>query len=76
MISVWVVEYSPVQKAFHIDTVDRVLEINRRATAQGLAPGYTLLHIAATSEAAHDFAAQWEREHLEGGSMPGGADGR
>ncbi|MBD5155626.1 MAG: AAA family ATPase [Oscillibacter sp.] len=76
MISVWVVEYSPVQKAFHIDTVDRILEINRRVTAQGLAPGYTLLHIAATSEATHDFAAQWEREHPGCGSMPGGSDGR
>ncbi|MBD5152257.1 MAG: hypothetical protein HDT16_07170 [Oscillibacter sp.] len=76
MISVWVVEYSPVQKAFHIDTVDRILEINRQTVAQGLTLGYTLLHIAATSEAAHDFAAQWEREHPNGDSVSGGSNGR
>ncbi len=60
---IWVCEYSPKQKAFHIDTVDRVLEINRQTAAQGLETGYTILCMTATSEDAHIFAEKWEAEH-------------
>ena len=35
------------QKAFHIDTLDRVLEANRQTVAQGAEPGYVILCIAA-----------------------------
>lgn len=60
---IWVCEYSPRQKAFHIDTMERVLAANRRTAAQGLVPGYVILCVADSSEAAHDFAAKWEAEH-------------
>ena len=61
---IWVCEYSPKQKAFHIDTLDRILEINRQTAAQGLEPGYLILCIAATSEDAHAFAEKWGAEHV------------
>ena len=56
---IWVCEYSPKQRSFHIDILERVLETNR----QGLVPGYVILCAAATSEDAHAFAAKWEAEH-------------
>lgn len=62
-MELWVCEYSPKQEAFHIDTLERVLAANRRTAAQGLAPGYVILCVDATSEDAHDFAAKWEAEH-------------
>lgn len=62
-MNVWVAEYSPRQKVFHIDTLERVLETNRQTVARGLEPGYVILCIAATSEAAHAFAEKWEAEH-------------
>ena len=55
-------KYSVRQKSFHVDILERVLEANRKTVAQGLEPGYVILHIAATSEEAHAFAARWERE--------------
>lgn len=60
---IWTVEYSISQRAFHVDTVDKILEMNRRNVAQGLVPGYVILCAAATSEDAHAFAAKWEAEH-------------
>lgn len=73
---IWTVEYSPSQKVFHVDTLDKVLEVNRRTVEQGLAPGFVPLHVAATIEDAHAFVERWDREHPEGGSMPGGSNGR
>ena len=61
-MDVWVCEYSPKQRAFHVDTLERVLETNRQTAAQGLEPGYVILHLAETSKDAHDFAEQFERE--------------
>ncbi len=60
---IWVCEYSPKQKSFHVDTLERILEANQQTVAQGLEPGYVILSIAATSEAAHAFAERWEAEH-------------
>ena len=59
---IWVCEYSLKQNAFHIDTLDRVLEANRQAVVQGEEPGYVILCIAADSEAAHAFTRKWEVE--------------
>ena len=67
---IWTVEYSPQQKTFHVDTLDKVLEINRRTVAQGLAPGFVMLHIAETSEDAHAFAERFERECFCGYQPP------
>lgn len=60
---IWACEYSLKQRAFHIDTLDRVLEANRQTVAQGAEPGYVILCITADSEAAHAFVREWEAEH-------------
>lgn len=60
---IWACEYSLKQDAFHIDTLDRILEANRQAVVQGEEPGYVVLGIAADCEAAHAFAREWEAEH-------------
>lgn len=62
-MELFVCEYSPKQRAFRVDTLERVLETNRRTAAQGLVPGYVILCVVDSSEAAHDFAAKWEAEH-------------
>lgn len=62
-MDIWVCEYSPRQKSFHVDTLERVLETNRQMVAQSLEPGYVILCVAASSEAAYTFAAKWEAEH-------------
>jgi len=64
---IWVCEYSPEQGVFHVDTLSRILEINRRTLEDGSNPGFIPLHIARTSADAHAFAEQWRREHPEGG---------
>lgn len=64
-LDVWVCEYSPIQKAFHIDTLIRVLEKNRRALEAGKNPGYVMLHICATDQEALKFAEEWERHHKD-----------
>lgn len=60
---IWVCEYSPKQKSFHVETLERALEMNRQTVAQGVEPGYVMLYVSATSEAAHAFAAKWEAAH-------------
>jgi len=57
----YVVEYSPTQGCFHIDTLDRILELNRSAVQQGKNPGYLPLALCNSNEEAKAFAAQWER---------------
>ncbi len=65
MIEVWVCEYSPTQGYFHVDTLDRVLESNRKTVRSGEAPGYVPLQIFLTSKEAHEFARKWEMKVLE-----------
>ena len=60
---IWACEYSLKQDACHIDTLDRILEANRQAVAQGEEHGYVVLCIAADCNAAHAFAREWEAEH-------------
>ncbi len=36
---IWACEYSLKQDAFHIDTLDRILEANRQAVVQGRGAG-------------------------------------
>lgn len=62
-MDIWAVEYSPVQGVFHIDTLARVLAVNRETVAQGKEPGFILLYLAASSAEAHVLAEQWRREH-------------
>ena len=65
MISVWGVEYSPVQRAFHVDTLERIAEMNRQNLEQGLAPGFVPIFVAEDSEDAHDLAERWRKDHQE-----------
>lgn len=68
MMEIWVCEYSPSQGAFHVDTLDRILSANRRATANGTVPGYIPLYAAASSEDAHAFAERWQQLHPAAGT--------
>lgn len=65
-MNVWIVEYSPLQEAFHVDTLDKVLAANRQSVERGITPGYIPLHIAATREDAHAFVKRWKHERPEG----------
>lgn len=60
---VWACEYSPEQGAFHVDTLERILELNRQTVERGEAPGYIPLAVFCSSEEAHSFAERWRREH-------------
>ena len=62
-MDVWVCEYSPKQKSFHVDTLDRILETNRKTAAQGLEPGYIPLYASTSQEDARAFAERWRCEH-------------
>lgn len=59
----WICEYSPTQSCFHIDTLAKSLEVNRRSLAAGRPADYIPLYIARSSEEARAFAEQWEAAH-------------
>ena len=61
----YLVEYSPLQRALHVDALDRILEINRKTIEQGVEPGFIPIYAAATHEEAQDLAEQWRKEHQE-----------
>ena len=61
---IWCVEYSPVQGAFHVDTLERALDINRQTVEEGRVPGYVILAITRTHEEARAFCDCWRQEHL------------
>lgn len=60
---VWVCEFSPAQGAFHVDTLERILETNRQTVARGEAPGFVPLALFGSSEEAHAFAERWRKDH-------------
>lgn len=60
---IWAAEYSPVQKAFHVDTLEKILEVNRQTAERGLSPGFVPLYIAASQEEARAFVERWRRGH-------------
>lgn len=60
---VWVCEFSPAQGAFHIETLERILETNRQTVARGKAPGFVPLALFSSSEEAHAFTEQWRKDH-------------
>ncbi len=60
---IWVCEYSPVQGAFHVDTLERVLAVNRETAARGKSPGFVPLFLGLSSEEARTFAERWRLEH-------------
>lgn len=60
---VWVCEFSPAQGCFHVDTLEKVLEVNRQAVARGDMPGFVPLALFRSSEEAHAFSERWQLEH-------------
>ena len=64
-MDIWICEYLPTQKCFHVDTLQRILEINRAAVENGQNPGFVPLHVTLSSEDAHAFSERWRLEHME-----------
>lgn len=60
-MDVFVTEYSPRQKAFHVDVLTDVIWKNRRALLDGQKPDFILLGLFGSSEEAHAFADDWRR---------------
>lgn len=60
---VWACEFSPTQGAFHVDTLERILQANRQAIARREAPGFVPLALFRSSEEAHSFAECWRKDH-------------
>lgn len=55
----WVCEYSPAQKAFHVTTLAVALGSNRFQMERGNFSGYIILDIFKTQEEAHRDADRW-----------------
>lgn len=56
MKEIWLVEYSPIQKAIHIDPIDKILSTNMRNIINGVSPGYVPIYTATTHEEAQRCA--------------------
>ena len=59
--NLWVLEYSPLQKCFHIQDVREMLDYNRREfyiQEPGEPPGYFPIYFAATLEEIDNIAEQ------------------
>ena len=70
MMDIWLCEYSPVQRAFHVDTLEKILAVNRSHGRMGEeVPGVIIEFpdsgVFLSSEEAHTFAEQWRLGHLE-----------
>lgn len=61
MSELWVCEYSITQKCFHIDTLEKVLEVNRSMLRSGRVPSYIPLGVFASDEEARKFCRDWVR---------------
>jgi hypothetical protein len=59
---VYTVEYSVVQKCYHIATLDKTLEANLKAVDKLLNNGYLIIGIFRDYDAASHFV-QYHREH-------------
>lgn len=56
----WVVEWSPSQRQYHIQTVGEMLEANLRAVAHGVNVDYVPIAIARTAEEADQISNMLE----------------
>lgn len=57
----WVCEYSPVQRAFHVTTLSVALGWNRFQMERGNFSGYVILDIFKTQEEARKDAERWRK---------------
>ena len=62
----WICEYSPVQGCFHVDTLEKSLEINRAMLSCGQVPSYIPLGVFDSSEDAGEFCRKWMEVHSHG----------
>jgi hypothetical protein len=47
---VYVAEYSAVQKQFHVDTLDRVIKVNKEAALDDVSTTYEIIGISTSME--------------------------
>ena len=66
MRELWICEYSPAQKCFHVDTLEKSLEINRAMLRCGQVPSYIPLGVFGSSEEAGEFCRAWMEVHDNG----------
>lgn len=59
----YAVEYSTKQRHFHVSTLDDVAVHNLRTIHTNFAPGYLVIGVFDTHEAAHEFIRLLEEEN-------------
>lgn len=57
MQEIWVVEYSPIQKAIHVETLEKIMEVNKNSAVYGDYSGYMPLFAAETQAEAECIAS-------------------
>ena len=58
----WVLEYSTYQKCFHIDTIERVKEMNIQAVIEGRCNGYVIVAGPDTYDKITKFGEEMEKD--------------
>jgi hypothetical protein len=61
---IYTVEYSVVQRCYHIDTLDKTLENNLTAVCRNINNGYLIIGYFGSHEAASEFV-DYHRNHSE-----------
>ena len=62
MSELWICEYSPIQDCFHVDTLEKSLEINRATLNCGHAPCYIPLGVFESLEETETFCCEWKKK--------------
>jgi hypothetical protein len=62
---IWITEYSPTQKCFHITTLDDAIRHNQGGILAGSPPFYLPIGYFATQESASDYVRRF-KEKLHG----------
>jgi hypothetical protein len=60
-MKLWVVEWSPVQRCFHVEQLGKVIKTNIETVVAGMIPGYIIVGLYET----HDLAAAASNEVRE-----------
>lgn len=55
----YAVEYSLKQKCLHVDSLERIAQLNARAIMAGREPGYFIVDVADAEESALLIANKW-----------------
>lgn len=62
MNEVWAVEYSNTQKSFHIDTIERVIELNQRDMIAGRESTYCIVALCRSQQECHSLTEKWYKD--------------